>query len=144
MGRKFKTISSVILENIVKDSASRVKISPISSNQANLLVRLIFSGIASYLYNYPDDIMDVGYIKVKKNPPKEEIFAVDIVKNENEGITNAETLYRYYKGELMAEKEIKETMNNFVNELLSYSQAQNFNITKLTGNLRKGETKDGI
>lgn len=144
MARKLRTISSSVLENIVRDSAVRVGLKDINSNQAALLTRLIFSGLANYFFISPDDVVDVGYLKVKKNPAKEELFAVEIIKSAKEGITNAETLYRYYKGDLTTQKEIKETMNNFVNELLSYSQAQNFNITKLTSNLRKGETENGI
>ena len=144
MKRKFTTIKDRVLEEIVRDSALRVGIGALNETQTAMLIRLIFSGISNYFYNSPDNVVELGYMKVRKNPEKEQLFAVDLQENNADSISNAETLYRYYKGDMKAEKELKETMNTFINELLIYSQVQSNNITKLTGKLRKGETKNGI
>ena len=58
-----------------------------------------------------------------------------LLKNEEIGVINAETLWRYYTGELTSEKEIKSIIGNFVNELLRYSQEQEEEITEMTEKL---------
>ena len=137
MGRKFRKVDKEVLENIVKESLERIGIKTIETNKVALLARLITSGIALHFFNSPDDLIDVGFLRFKKNPEKEELFAVEILKNEKAGVINADTLYRYYTGNLTSEKALKETMEGFVNELLNYSQKQNNVITELTGNLKK-------
>ena len=139
MARKLTKVSNKIIEEIVESSIKRTGIKKVSKKQAALLIRLICSGIANHFFHNPDDLIDVGFIRFKKNPTKEEIFAVDLIPN-NEGVINADTLYKYYKGDLIAAEKIKETMENFVNELLSYSQNQNNKITNMTSKLqeRKG------
>lgn len=139
MVRKLTKVNNEVVTEIVNSSIKRTGIKDVSENQRALLIRLICSGIANYFYHNPDDLIDVGFIRFKKNPTKEEVFAVDLIPN-SEGINNADDLYKYYKGELGAEEKIKETMENFVNELLSYSQSQNNKITSMTSKLqeRKG------
>lgn len=139
MKRKLSKAESKIIEDITEQSLKQVGIKKFSKNQVALLIRLFCSGIADYFYDNPDNIIEIGFLKFKKNPEKEEVFAVDLITNEQEGVTNANTLYRYYKGDLWAESRLKETMNNFVNELLSYSQSQSNKITSMTSKLqRKG------
>ena len=139
MARKLSKIEDRVIEEIVEDSLKRVGIKKVSKKQVSLLLRLIFSGIANYFYNKPDDFAEIGFLKLKKNPIKEEIFAIELISDEEEGVINADTLYRYYKGDLKAEQQIKDTMDNFVSELLAYSQNQSNRITSMTSKLtRKG------
>ena len=139
MARKLNKIEDKVIEDIVDDSLKRVGVKKVSKKQISLLLRLICSGIANYFYNKPDDFAEIGFIRFKKNPIKEEIFAVELISDEEEGVINADTLYRYYKGDLKAEQQIKETMDNFVNELLAYSQNQSNRIISMTSKLtRKG------
>ena len=137
MGRKFKKVKGSIFEQLVKDSLERVGIEGVERDRVALFFRLMLGGIANYFFNSPDDLVEVGFLRFKKNPEKDELFAVDIIRDENAGVVNANTLYRYYTGDLTSEQALQNTMNNFVNELLSYSQTQNNSITKLTGNLKK-------
>ena len=135
MKRKLKRAKKEELENILKDCLKRVKVGELKEGRSEWLFRLLMSGIAKYFFEQSDNVVDVGFIRFKKNPEKEELFAVEIIKDEKIGITNAETLWRYYTGELSSEKELKSIIGNFVNELLKYSQNQEEEITNLTGKL---------
>ena len=137
MARKFKTIDGKVFEQLIQDSLERVGVEGVRREQAALFLRLTLGGIATHFFNSPDDLVDVGFFRFKKNPDKNELFAVDIRKDENAGVINADTLYRYYTGDLASEQALQNTMNNFVNELLSYSRNQSNSISKLTGNLKK-------
>ena len=139
MARKLTKVNNQVISDLTSYAFKQTGIKEASKEQTALFIRLLCSGIANYFYHNPDDIIDVGFIRFKKNPEKEEVFAVDLIPNEEAGVINADTLYKYYKGDLIAETKIKETMENFVNELLSYSQNQSNNITKITSKLqRKG------
>lgn len=135
MKRKLKRAQKEELESIMKDCLKTVKIGELKAGRSEWLFRLLISGIAKYFFEQPDNFVDVGFIRFKKNPEKEELFAVEIIKDEKAGVTNAETLWRYYTGELSSEKELKSIVNNFVNELLKYSQEQEEEITNITGKL---------
>lgn len=137
MARRLKRASKEIIENITEDSLRRVNIHDIEDKRIALLIRLIAAGIANYFFEFPDTIIEIGFLRFKKNPEKDELFAVDIIRDDKSGVINASSLYRYYTGDLASEKELKETMNNFVSELLNYSQSQNESISKLTGKLRR-------
>ena len=137
MARKFKHIDGIIFEQLIQDNFERVGIEGVRREQIALFLRLTLGGIANYFFNSPDDLVDIGFLRLKKNPDKNELFAVDIIKDENAGVINADTLYRYYTGDLASEKALQNTMNNFVSELLSYSQNQSNSISKLTNNLKK-------
>ena len=50
-------------------------------------------------------------------------------------------MYKYYKGEIITEKKIKGIVEGFVDELLTYSQEQNKEITLLTSKLGKNSIK---
>ena len=136
-GRKLRKVNKEVLESIIRDSLERVGIKTIEEDKVALLTRLIMSGIGNHFFNSPDDLIDVGFVRFKKNPEKDELFAVEIIRDEKSGIVNADTLYRYYTGNLTSEKAIKQTMEGFVNELLNYSQKQSNDITKLTSNLKE-------
>lgn len=135
MKRKLKRVDKEEIETIVKDCLKRVKIEELKEGRAEWLFRLIISGISKYFFEQPDNIVDVGFLRFKKSPEKEQLFNVEIIKDEKVGIINAETLWRYYTGELTSEKEIKSIIGNFVNELLKYSQEQEEEITQITGKL---------
>lgn len=135
MKRKLKRADKEELESIVNDCLSKVKITGLQEGRSEWFFRLIISGISKYFFEQPDNIVDVGFLRFKKNPEKEELFAVELLKNEKIGVVNAETLWRYYTGDLTSEKELKSIIGNFVNELLKYSQSQEEEITDLTGKL---------
>lgn len=143
MARKITKIDKKVLEDIVKESIIKVGLKGLNEGKAALLLRLIISGIGNYFFISPDTEIDVGFIKFKKNPEKDELFTVDILRNGEEGIINADTLYRYYKGELAKEGELKKALEGFVGELLAYSQEQETSISRLTSRLsnkkRKGD-----
>lgn len=145
MARKLTKVNNQIILDIISFALKQTGIRDVSDDQSALLIRLICSGIANYFYNNPDDLIDLGFMRFKKNPKKEEVFAVELITDEKEGITNADTLYRYYKGDLNSEKQLKEMMEKFVNELLVYSQNQNNKIIYTTSKLqRKGGAKNGF
>ena len=79
MVRKLTKVNNEIIKEIVNGSIKRTGIKNVSEEQAALLIRLICSGIANHFYNNPDDLIDVGFIRFKKNPTKEEVFAVDLI-----------------------------------------------------------------
>ena len=124
------------IEAIVKECLQRVGLKPTSKGQVSLLTRLIFSGISNYFFLNPDNIVKMGYIEFIKNPDKDQMFALNIIRNSKEGVVNAHTLWRYYKGELATEAELKGVIDTFVHDLLQYSQTQEFEITKLTNKLQ--------
>lgn len=144
MARKFRKVSEIVLVPLIKDSFERVGIEGVTHEKIALVFRLIAGGIASYFFQQPNDLIDVGFLRFKKNPDKNELFAVDIIKDEDAGVVNADTLYRYYTGDLNSERALQNTMNNFVNELLSYSQAQSESISSLTGKLKKRRKQNGL
>lgn len=136
MARKLVKKESSILEDIAIDSVKRVGLD-LTRDQALLLMRLMFSGMANYFFLDPDSIIDIGFLRFKKNPAKDELFAIDIIRNAQEGIVNAGTLYKYYKGELAKEAELKSILHGFMDELVEYSQVQEVNISKMTSSLSR-------
>ena len=132
MARKFKKRQATDIEDIVAESLARIGVKNLSDEQVALLARLIFSGVARYFFMSPDNEIEMGFLKIIKNPDKEQLFAVNIRKSENEGIYNAKSLWKYYRGELVVEAELKSIMEEFVQNLLDYSQAQEQSISKLT------------
>ena len=136
MARKFKNKKPEEIENIVSECLNRVGVKKMSANKIALLTRLIFSGISDYFFRNPDNLINMGYIQFKKNPDKEQLFAINIVKSDSAGVVNANTLWRYYKGELASETKLKGIIDEFIKELLEYSQAQEQDITNLTSRLQ--------
>lgn len=135
MARKFKTRPPTDIENIVRACLRHIGVTDLKNNQIALLTRLIFSGIASYFFYEPDNLINMGFIQFKKNPEKEQLFAINILNSPRDGVFNAETLCKYYKGELKLESELMKTLEEFVKDLLQYSQDQEENITELTRKL---------
>ena len=86
-----------------------------------------------------------GRSAVLKSPDVEELYKVTIQKNFEAGVINAETLWKYYTGELIRESNFKEIIENFMTELINYSQEQEINISRITSKLehRKGQ-ENGI
>ena len=136
-GRKFREVPSDILENITKESLNIIGIEDIEEGKVKLLSRLIISGIANYYFHNPDDLIKMGFLQFEKSPDKDELFKVTILRNKEAGVVNADTLWKYYKGELHQEAKFKEILDNFLEELISYSQTQEINITQLTSKLQK-------
>lgn len=131
MARKYISRLPKDIEEIVDECLRRVNIKDVSENQVALLTRLIFSGIANYFYKKPDYKVKMGYIEFIKNPDKEQLFAINILKNDEEGVVNADTLWRYYKGELLSEAKLKVVIDEFVQDLLNYAQTQEQDIMSL-------------
>ena len=132
MARKLKTKQATDIEDIVLESLTRTGFKKVDDVKLALLTRLIFSGIAHYFFKSPDNVVEMGFLKFIKNPEKDQLFAVNIRRNETEGIYNASTLWKYYKGELIVEEKLKNIMEKFVENLIEYSQAQEQDISKLT------------
>ena len=137
MSRKFNKVSEETIALILKDSLRRAGLSDLPDKNVSLFIRLMFSGLSSYFFRNPDNVIDIGYIRLKKNATIDELFAVEILRSKDEGVVNADTLYKFYKGELISEKEIKRVVEGFANELLSYSEMQNAKISDLTHRLNK-------
>lgn len=127
MKRKIEERSLSILEQIVGDSLHQVGLEA-SNEQTALLLRLIFSGIGNYFFFNPDTKFRIGFIDIMKSPNIDELFNVNIVRSKKDSIVNAEMLYKYYRGDLARENQLKEVLDAFVNELLAYAQGQEISI----------------
>lgn len=136
-GRQFRERPPEDIENITKESLKIIGIEGIEEGKVKLLSRLIMSGIANHYFHYPDDLIRMGFLQFEKSPDKNELFKVTILKDKEAGVVNADTLWKYYKGELHQEAKFKEILDNFLEELISYSQTQEINITQLTSRLQK-------
>ena len=136
-GRQFRERPPEDIENITKESLKIIGIENLEEGKVKLLSRLIMSGIANHYFHCPDDLIRMGFLQFEKSPDKNELFKVTILKNKETGVVNADTLWKYYKGELHKEAKFKEILDNFLEELISYSQTQEINITQLTSRLQK-------
>ena len=148
--RKIEERQLSILEQIVYDNLQYIGLVDATRDQAALLLRLIFSGIGRHFFYEPDTEFKLGFINIKKSPSKDQLFNVDIVRSVQDDVINAENLWKYYTGELLREKQLKDVLDKFVKELIEYSQAQETDIMNMTSKLNvdkvnlKGEKKDGI
>ena len=136
MAREIKEKKAIDIEEIVEECFKRIGVGNAKQEQIALFTRLLFSGIARYFFYNPDNAVNVGYLKFSKSPDIDELFRVHITRNGKVGIVNADTLWKYYKGDIIHREKIEEVVNNFVNELLDYSQQQERDISKLTRKLR--------
>lgn len=145
-GRKLIEKPPDIIEKIVDESLKIIGIEGTGEGKIKLLARLIVSGLAYHYFNNPDDLIKMGFLQFEKSPDKNELFKVTIIKDKEVGVINADTLWKYYKGELHQEAKFKEILDNFLEGLIAYSQSQEISITQLTSRLqkRKGETNHGI
>lgn len=143
MPRNFKRVPKDVLENLIGKSFSHIKVKA-NEKKRNLFLRIFIGMVAHYFYNNPDNLIEVGFVQFKKNPEKKELFAVELIPNEEVGVVNAETLYKYYVGDLGSEDLLKEIMENFVNELLTYSQVQSEKITVLTREMQGRRSENDI
>ena len=133
MAREIKNLKSSVIEDMVVNNLSKICDNKLENEKLQLFLRLIISDIAYHFFLNPDTQIDVGFMRFRKSPNLDELFTVDIIRNED--IINAQSLYKYYRGELISEKELKGIVEGFVGELLMYSQQQNTKITSLTGKL---------
>ena len=131
MVRKFNKEPPEVLENILKESLEVIGVK-MKKDKAKLLLRLIISGIANYYFYKPDDLIDIGFLR---------LFRVNILRDKDSGVVNADTLWKYYTGQLKQEQDFKGILDNFLQELIDYSQEQEIDITHLTSRLqrRKGD-----
>lgn len=136
-GRKFIERSPDIIERVTEESLKIVGIEDVDKGKVKLLTRLIISGLAYHYFNNPDDLIKMGFLQFEKSPDKDELFKVTILRDKDAGVINADTLWKYYKGELRQEEKFKEILDNFLEGLIAYSQAQEINITQLTSKLQK-------
>lgn len=135
--RKFIEKPPDIIERVTRESLKIVGIEEVSEGKVKLLSRLIISGIANHYFYNPDDLIKMGFLQFEKSPDKNELFKVTILKDIEAGVINADTLWKYYRGELHQEAKFKEILDNFLEELIAYSQTQEINITQLTNRLQK-------
>lgn len=136
MVRKFTREPPEVLENVLKESLGIIG-TEMEEGKVKLLLRLIISGIANHYFFKPDDLIEVGFLQFCKSPDKDELFRVNIIRNKESGVVNAETLWKYYNGELRQEQQFKGILENFLEELINYSQEQEIDITQLTSKLQK-------
>jgi hypothetical protein len=136
MVRKLTKKPAITIENIMKESISILN-EKMSDDKVRLLLRLAVSGIANHYFKHPDDLIDVGFLRFQKSPDKDELFKVTILRDKKSGVINAEMLWKYYKGELKQEAQFKEILDNFLKELIEYSQEQEINIMNLTNYVEK-------
>ena len=141
MARKREEKDPTTLENISEKCFKAMGLD-VSREQSNLFARIFLSGISHYFFYKPDDIIRIGFLKVEKSPEKSELFKVTLQKNLEVGVINAETLWKYYTGELIQESKFQEIIQNFMEELISYSQAQEQEITNLTSSLNRKKRRD--
>ena len=140
MGRKRVERSPKIIENIAKKCFDTVGIK-ITDEKSALYTRLFISGLSHYFFFNPDDIIKMGFIKFEKSPDKDELFKITIQKSLEVGIINAETLWKYYTGELLQQAQFKQIIQNFMTDLIEYSQTEEMNITKLTSDIENKRRK---
>ena len=136
-GRKFIEKPPDIIERVVEESLKIIGIEDIEEGKIKLLSRLIISGLAYYYFNNPDDLIKMGFLQFEKSPDKDELFKITLLRDREAGVINADTLWKYYKGELHQEAKFKEILDNFLEGLITYSQEQEVNITKLTSTIQK-------
>lgn len=136
MTREIKTVSKNVIEDIINDTLNKFGII-LEKDEAALMLRLFLSGISKYFFEEPDTRVELGFMSLQKSPDLDELFSVRIIRNLEEGVVNADTMNKYYKGEIITEKKIKGIVEGFVDELLAYSQEQNKEITLLTSKLGK-------
>ena len=136
-GRKFKEKPPDIIEGVTKESLRIIGLEDTEEGKIKLLSRLIISGIANHYFKNPDDLIKMGFLQFEKSPDKNELFKVTILKDQNAGVVNADTLWKYYKGELHQEAKFKEILDSFLEDLINYSQTQEISITQLTSKLQK-------
>lgn len=141
MGRVFKEESAEVIEKVIERSLNIIG-AEFNEGQTKLFLRLIMSGIANHYFHNPDDIINVGFLRFEKSPDKNELFKVTIIKNQEVGVVNAETLWEYYNGELKQKQQLKEVLNDFLKELISYSQAQEIDITNLTNSIERKKRRN--
>jgi hypothetical protein len=136
-GRKFIEKPPDIIERVVEESLKIIGIEDIEEGKIKLLSRLIMSGLAYHYFNSPDDLIKMGFLQFEKSPDKDELFKITLLRDREAGVINADTLWKYYKGELHQEAKFKEILDNFLEGLITYSQEQEVNITKLTSTIQK-------
>jgi len=141
MARKLEQKPASNLEDIMEECLQIAGIET-SPEKSKLLLRLIISGIADYYFFNPDHVIDVGFIRFEKSPEKNELFKTTILRNKESGVVNAQTLWRYYKGELQQEAQFKEVLDNFLKELIEYSQSQEIDILKLTSKIHEQKRRN--
>lgn len=136
MAREFKKQTERVFEDVVKESLKIIGVK-VEEVKIQLFLRLILSGIAKHYFYNPDDVIDVGFLRFSKNPNKDELFKAEIIKSTENGIYNAETLWKFYTGELQQQQQCRKILDKFLNDLIKYSQEQEENITKLTSRLKE-------
>lgn len=140
--RKIEKLDKEIIEDFMQESLKNVGLKDIKKETSDLLFRILFSSIANHFFLNPDTEIDVGFLKFKKSPNLDELFTVEINRDVEEGVVNAGMMYKYYTGGFTAERKIKGLVENFVDELLFYSQEQNMKITGLTSKLNNTQGKN--
>ena len=140
MARQFNKAPPETLEDILKESLRVIGVE-MDEGKVKLLLRLIISGIANHYFYKPDDLIDVGFLQFCKSPDKDELFRVNMLRDKESGVINAGTMWKYYTGQLKQEQDFKGILENFLEELINYSQEQEIDITQLTSRLqrRKGD-----
>lgn len=142
MARQLIEKPSEILEKITEDCLDLVGVK-LKGEKIKLLIRLLISGIANHYFQNPDDLINMGFLSFQKSPDKTELFRVNLIKDADAGVVNAETVWRYYNGSLGREQQFRQILNSFLENLINYSQEQEIEITKSISQLEKRKEKGG-
>ena len=129
------------LEKIMEDCLKLIGVE-VAENKIKLLLRLLISGIGNHYFTSPDDLIDIGFLRFQKSPDKDELFKVMILRDSNEGVVNANALWRYYNGDLKRERDLKNSLESFLTNLISYAQQQEIEITKSISQIEKRKEKE--
>lgn len=141
MARELVEKPAIILEDITKKCLKKIGVTNLDDDKIRLLLRLIISGIGYHYFEFPDDLIDVGFLRFKKNPDKNELFNVNIIRSKKDGVINAQTLWRFYKGDLQREQVLRNSLESFLTNLINYSQQQEIEITQSISQLEERKEK---
>ena len=140
MKRKIEKRKTTELELILIDCLKDIGIKA-TKDQACLLLRLMMSALGRHFFYNPDTEFQVGFMKFQKSPDIDELFNVHIIRSPENEVINAESLYRFYTGDVVREQQLRNTLDQFVSSLLQYSQQQEIDIMNTTSKITMANMK---
>ena len=140
MKRRIEKLETTELESMFVECLQDLGIEA-TKEQACLLLRMVTSLIGRHFFYNPDTEYQVGFMKFQKSPEKDELFNVHIIRSPIDDVVNADSLYRFYSGDLAQEARLKHTLDAFVESLLKYSQQQEIDIMKTTNKITMANIK---
>ena len=93
MAREIRTVDKKVIEDIITDTLRKFGIE-LEKDEAALMLRLFLSGISKYFFDEPDTRIELGFMSLQKSPDLDELFSIRIIRNLEEGVVNADTMYK--------------------------------------------------